>query len=98
MFSSTFSASAAIATSGDLVLGLVNLHNSERVQVNATVAGYEAASTDARVLTGASLDAHNTFDDPNAVTPEPLVVTSDGSDVSISLPPHSVAVVTIGTE
>ena len=86
------SASAALTESGDLALALVNLHASEPVTINASIAGYEPVSAVASVLAGESIDAHNTFDDPDAVIPESLAVTSEGGSVVMTLPAHSVAV------
>ena len=90
------SASAALTESGDLVMALVNLHATEPVTVNASISGYEPVSTVARVLTGDSIDAHNTFDDPDAVIPGPLEVMTEGSGKAMTLPAHSVAVVRFG--
>jgi alpha-L-arabinofuranosidase len=42
---------------------------------------------------GDSIDAHNTFENPNAVKPEVLAVSLDGGDFTARLPPRSVSVV-----
>ena len=92
------SASAAIAESGELILSLVNLHPSEPVKVRADLWGFEIGSIDTRVLAGDSIDAHNTFDNPDAVMPAPLAVVRKSNGVSMLLPAHSVAVMKISAE
>lgn len=86
------SASAALTESGDLVVALVNLHASEAASVRVALHGFAATSATGRVLTGESIDAHNTFESPDAVVPEELSVEIDGG-LNASLPPRSVSVV-----
>ncbi len=88
------SATAALATSGELVIGLVNLHAEDTIDVKVSLEGFEADTAVATVLTGASMDAHNTFDVPDAVTPAALDVDLDGDDeLELELPARSVVVV-----
>jgi alpha-N-arabinofuranosidase len=47
------------------------------------------------VLTGDSIDAHNTFEDPEAVKPAALAVDREAGGLGVSLPPRSVSVVTV---
>ena len=89
------SASAALSKDGDLVVALVNLHAREAIDVSVAVAGSEAGSAAGRVLTGSAIDAHNTFDAPDAVTPEELGVEQGAEGFDVSLPPRSVSVVTL---
>ena len=48
-----------------------------------------------RVLTAAQMDAHNSFDHPEAVTPQPFAGHSTGDRLVLDLPAKSVAVVEI---
>jgi alpha-N-arabinofuranosidase len=89
------SATSALARDGSLVLALVNLHAGEAIDVAVELAGFEAGPAEGRVLTGDAIDAHNTFDAPEAVRPVGLVVERDEGGLSLSLPPRSVSVVTI---
>jgi alpha-N-arabinofuranosidase len=89
------SASAALGKDGDLIVALVNLHAREPIDVSVAVAGSEAGSAAGRVLTGDAIDAHNTFDAPDAVTPEELDVELGAEGFRVSLPPRSVSVVTL---
>jgi alpha-N-arabinofuranosidase len=87
------SATAALTAEGDLVVALVNLHASQAIDVAVSLEGFAAAKASGRVLMGDSIDAHNTFENPNAVKPEVLAVSLDGGDFTARLPPRSVSVV-----
>jgi alpha-N-arabinofuranosidase len=86
------SASAALTDEGDLVVALVNLHASEAIDVDVEIHGFEAAEASGRVLAGDAMDAHNTFDRPDAVKPESLLVDL-AEGLHATLPPRSVSVV-----
>jgi alpha-L-arabinofuranosidase len=73
----------------------VNLHAEEEASVELDIAGFGAESGAGRTLAGAAIDSHNTFENPDAVTPAPLAVTVNGSVVAVSLPARSVSVITI---
>jgi alpha-N-arabinofuranosidase len=89
------SATAALTANGELVLGLVNLHARDAIDVTTAIQGFDTSAASARVLTGDAIDAHNTFDNPDAVRPAPLPVAVDGDDVRVSLPARSVSVITL---
>jgi alpha-L-arabinofuranosidase len=86
------SATAALTAEGDLVVGLVNLHPSDAIDVEVALHGFAAAAASGRVLTGETIDAHNTFEHPDTVTPRMLAVDLDGG-LKATLPPRSVSVV-----
>ncbi|CAM4089498.1 alpha-N-arabinofuranosidase [Roseateles saccharophilus] len=81
-------ASAARAPDGKLLLALVNLDPSHPARVATNLTG----SARGRVLTAQSMDAHNTFQQPQAVAPAPYAAASSGL---LDLPPKSVVVVEI---
>ena len=87
------SATAALAAGGGLVVALVNLHASDAVDVDVRVSGYDAAGASARVLAGDAIDAHNTFEIPDAVRPVELPVRLEGNGLSMTLPARSVSVI-----
>lgn len=93
------SATAARAANGDLVIGLVNLHATEAMDVEVDLEGFTPAGATGQILTGDTMDAHNTFDDPDRVAPEALDVVLDeddgGVELDIVLPARSVAVVRV---
>nr|WP_279589290.1 alpha-L-arabinofuranosidase C-terminal domain-containing protein [Rhizomicrobium electricum] len=90
------SASAAKTKSGAIVVGLANLDPHNAAVVSATLAGVKAGKVKGEILTGATMDAHNTFDKPDTVHP----VAFNGAKLangklSLSLPPKSVVVLTL---
>lgn len=89
------SATAALSGEGELVIGLVNLHARDTIDIAAAIRGFEAGSAAGSVLTGAAIDSHNTFAKPNAVHSVALQVALDGDEVRLSLPARSVAVITL---
>jgi alpha-N-arabinofuranosidase len=89
------SASSAIASNGDLVLALVNVHATNAIDITAAIEGYEARSALGRVLTGDAIDSHNTFEDPDVVTPKALAVELSNDRIHATLPARSVSVITL---
>jgi alpha-N-arabinofuranosidase len=89
------SATAALSREGSLVVALVNLHAQEDVDVSVLLDGYEASAAAGRVLAGDTIDAHNTFDEPDSVVPVPLSVALGSDEFHVSLPPRSVSVITL---
>lgn len=83
--------SAARTVDGRIVISLVNLDPHRPAHVAATVAGMQAVS--GTILTAAAMDAHNTFDQPNAVKPASFNgATLNGDALSIEMPSKSLVV------
>ena len=90
------SVSAARAKDGAILVGLVNLDPHRDAAVSVSFSGRVPAKVDASVLTAAAMDAHNTFEQPNSVQPQPLTGTHlSGATLSLTLPARSVAVVAL---
>ena len=90
------SASAARTKSGSIIVGLANLNPNQAAQVSANLAGANPSKVTGEILTADKMDAHNTFDHPNAVHPVAFTGASvaDGK-LKLTLPPKSVVVLTI---
>jgi len=88
------SASSALTQDGDLVLALVNLHARDAIDLAVKVTGFETDAASGRVLTAGAMDAHNTFDAPDAVMPAETAVDRGEGGFGVSLPARSVSVVT----
>jgi len=84
-------ASAARGTDGRLYLALVNLDPHRAAHVTTALTG----TATGRILTGPAMDAHNTFEAPNAVHPIPYAGSNAGGRLSFDLPARSVAVVAV---
>jgi alpha-N-arabinofuranosidase len=89
------SVSAARDTAGKLQLGLVNLDARREAEVSVDVTGMQARGATGKVLTAKAMDAHNTFEAPNAVAPVPIKARRAGGKLVVKLPPKSVAVLAL---
>ncbi|GGY40268.1 alpha-N-arabinofuranosidase [Pseudoduganella albidiflava] len=89
------SASAARARDGKLYLALVNTDPSRAVDVAVDVAGTKLQGAAGKVLTAAAMDAHNTFQHPQAIRPAPFSTRAAGGKLSIKVPAKAVMVVAL---
>lgn len=93
------SASCSRSSEGKLHLSICNLHHEESAPVRVNLSGLTAAApaVNGRILAHDSLQAHNTFADPENVKPAVFTALEwrDGV-LSATLPPASVAVIAIG--
>ena len=90
------SVSAARGADGALVLSLVNTDPNKPARVTAKISGAAAKKMSARVLTTPAMNAHNTFDAPNAVQPANFKGgKAKGDGWVFELPAKSVVVVTL---
>jgi alpha-L-arabinofuranosidase len=88
-------ASAARTAGGQLLLSLVNLDPREGATVSVKIAGAKPGKLSGRALTSTALDAHNTFDKPNAIAPVKIEgARVSGDTITVKLPPASVVVLT----
>lgn len=90
------SVSSSLAEDGTAHVSLCNLYADEEIAIEARVEGLKPTQVSGRVLTGAAVNAHNTFDAPDAVRPVALKdVTLTGDGFRVTLPARSVVVVTL---
>ncbi len=89
------SASAARGEDGKLYLALTNLDPNRAASVTTRVDGADITRAKGRVLTATAMDAHNTFNNPNVVKPEPFEAQQKNGKLQFILPPKSVVVVAV---
>jgi alpha-N-arabinofuranosidase len=89
------SATAARAKDGKMYLALVNTDPSKPVEVAVHVAGTKVKGAAGKVLTSATMDAHNTFEHPQAVKPAAFSARAAGGKLSIKVPAKAVMVVAL---
>jgi alpha-N-arabinofuranosidase len=78
-----------------LFVTLTNSHATQAQEITLNLLGGAAAqNVSASVLTG-EIHAHNTFDKPEALTPQPMVVKATGSSFTVALPAASVVALEI---
>jgi alpha-L-arabinofuranosidase len=88
------SATAGLGSDGKLYLALVNTHprDGEQVRVEGSSPITHASG---RMLTGSSLDAHNTFAEPNRLRPTAVELTAAKGSLEVALPPRSIVVLAL---
>lgn len=77
---------------GSVLLSLVNPHPGRGLALSCALEGVSPSAARGRVLSAARVDAHNTFEAPDAIAPRELPVALDGNTLRVELPPKSVAV------
>ncbi len=89
------SISASRNAEGRIHISLCNLHPTEAEDIFCEITGdVQPFCASAQVLTSKEMSAHNTFDHPNLVRPEPYQdVTTEMNGLSLKLPPKSVVVI-----
>jgi alpha-N-arabinofuranosidase len=87
------SASASRDSAGRIHLSLVNTEPNRSIRVICQLEGVSARSVSGRVLTAAAMNAHNSFETPDAVHPVAFTgARLDGGRLIIALPAKSVVV------
>jgi alpha-N-arabinofuranosidase len=89
----TFSVSASRAAMGGCTLSMTNLDIASPREVMVDLRGGRITKVCGRVLTASALNAHNTFDRPDQVTPQPFTdhrIT--GQVLNLTVPPHAFVV------
>jgi alpha-N-arabinofuranosidase len=89
------SATAARAKDGKLYLALVNTDPHQAVDVAVDVAGAKVKGAAGKVLTSSVMDAHNTFQNPQAIEPAPFSARAAGGKLAIKMPAKAVMVVAL---
>jgi alpha-N-arabinofuranosidase len=87
------SGSAVRGKDGKVHVALSNLDPNQPNTVTITLAGVSATGVSGRVLTASAINAHNTFDAPEAVKPAAFTGASvQGGKLTVTLPAKSVVV------
>ncbi len=87
------SASAARAKDGDVYVSFANCDPNNPVVVDCKLAGLTAKSVSGQVLTANTMNAHNTFAQPDAVKPANFSGAElNGESLKVTLPSKSVVV------
>lgn len=92
------SASASVNAEGVIHVSLCNLNHEAPAVLPLTLRGLAGlpAAVGGTTLAGSSTDAHNTFEQPEAVVPQPFTAFKlEGDTLTVELPPMSVTVLEI---
>lgn len=87
------SASASRDDEGKIHITLANLDPNQPRTITAELRGQDVSRVTGRILTAPEMNAHNTFEQPNTVRPEPFEGAQFASEtLSINLPAKSIVV------
>jgi len=89
------SASAARGKDGKLYVALVNANPSQATDVSMDVPGQAVGTVRGQVLTADAMDAHNTFDKPQAIKPAPFSASAAGGKLTVKVPAKAVMVLAV---
>ncbi len=84
-------AGSASRTDKQITLTLVHSHAEQPAEVAIRLRGGRAVAATQTVLAHAKLNAHNTFDRPDEVTPKPAEARVEASGLRCTVPPASVS-------
>lgn len=89
------SASASRNADGELLLTMSNLAPKSAQQVTCEMLGRSFSRVDGRVLTAATMQAHNSFEEPHRVVPVAFDSTTlDGATLRLTLPAKAIVALT----
>jgi alpha-N-arabinofuranosidase len=89
-------ASASRNSTGKIAVSLCNLDHEHDIDLEVALDGVNIAAVEGRILSANALQAHNTFDEPEAVKPAPFAgVQIAGAALKLRMPAHSVVVLQI---
>jgi alpha-N-arabinofuranosidase len=92
----TISASAVRGVDGVTHIGLTNVDPTQAATVTVNLSGITGARVSGRIVTAATMDAHNRFDAPEVVTPQAFTgARLAGGTLTVALPAKSVVVLDI---
>ena len=92
----SLSLSAALDADGVVHIGLANMDPSRAAGVEVTLRGLDQGGVSGQILTADAMDAHNTFDQPDALTPRPFAGARwEGARLLIEAPAKSVIVLAL---
>jgi alpha-N-arabinofuranosidase len=81
---------SASLTGNRLLLTVVNEDIGKDLEFDVRLRGEQARSISGRRLWSSNVRDHNTFDNPERLTPTPIKIASKGNDLRIQLPAHSI--------
>ena len=88
--------SASKSQDGKTHVSLVNALPDREAKVTLKLSGLDAKKAAGRIITADKLDAHNTFDQPNAVKPAAFEKADvKGDSIALTLPAKSVVVLEV---
>jgi alpha-N-arabinofuranosidase len=90
------SLTASLSSDGSLNLSMVNSSPNRPGVITCILNGFEGRDATGRVLTGPSMDSHNTFVNKTEVSPRSLEgIQLEDNQLTVTLPPKSVSTIVV---
>lgn len=86
---------AAKSKDGKIYVAITNIDADNPVSINLPFDGNSIGSVNGETLYASSIDAINTFEQPDNVSPKPVTPDISGSTVSVTVQPQSLTVLSI---
>ena len=85
------------ADAGTLTFFAINRHASETMETDLALEGFSAKTVEHTIIRHDDLEAKNTRDAPDTVTPQKGDgARLDGRGLALTLPPHSYSMIRVG--
>ena len=90
------SSSAAITKDGNILISLVNVHAAKGIKVQCKLQGINNSKIKGSILTAETLNAYNTFENPDNIKTETFMDFSlNGDELTVQMPAKALVVLTI---
>lgn len=89
------SSTAARGVDGKIYIAMVNVDPWKVRKVKVGLSGMEVTGAVGQVLTAEVMDAHNTFDEPEAIAPSAYSATAEDGELVLEIPAKAVIVVSV---
>jgi alpha-L-arabinofuranosidase len=86
---------AAKGNDGNIYVAITNIDPNNTASIDLSFDGHSLASVTGETLFASSIDAINTFESPDNVSPKAINASVSGSDVSLTVQPQSLTVLSI---
>lgn len=86
---------AAKGKDGQIYVAITNIDPNNQVSFELSLDGFSIASVKGETLYASQIDAVNTFDDPDNVSPEEISARLNGNNVSVTVQPQSLTILTL---
>ncbi|MFK7733415.1 MAG: alpha-N-arabinofuranosidase [Pseudomonadales bacterium] len=92
---STLYVTAARGVDDNIYLGIINTNPNQAYPLSIQLNDKPAASLEGRQLTADTMDAHNTFEQPETISPKAIAAQSIEAKLEINIPAKSISVLRI---
>ncbi|HEX2920543.1 MAG TPA: alpha-L-arabinofuranosidase C-terminal domain-containing protein [Bacteroidales bacterium] len=89
---------AAKAKDGKIYVAITNIDPKNGASIDLPFDGYTIESVNGETLFASAIDSHNTFEEPDKVSPKPITPEISGSNLSVKVQPQSLTILSIAVK